>query len=67
MGENNMRYNLIEKETDKVVFSHNSFNACIGQAKYYYRHCGRTCHYYIVDVENRITFDVNSYAIKYDR
>ena len=49
---------------DKLVFEHSHFNACIGQAKYFYRHKNMKGVYRIEDVINRIGYSVNSEMLK---
>ena len=56
------KYVLLENE--KEVFRHKYYNACIGQAKYFYNRKNMKGHYTIFDEEDRILYDINELIVK---
>lgn len=50
-----------------TLFNHTHFNACIGQAKYYYRHSGVRGSFMIYDNINRVYSNINQKTLEIER
>lgn len=48
----------------ETIFSHTHFNACIGQAKYFYRRKGLRGSFCIFDNLNRVISCINEESLK---